>query len=97
MHYAFAMKICHTRGQLCCPKANNALWEVALVIYVVYDVLISTLPTHERWKSRLTSKVTTNHQVKNEEAIIIVLESIAEVDQERVVDLHRKGEEVKGI
>lgn len=45
-------------------------------------------PTHERCKSGLTSKVTTKHEVKNEEAIIIVLESIAEVDQERAVDLH---------
>jgi hypothetical protein len=54
-------------------------------------------PTHERWKSGPTSKITTKHEVKNEEAIIIVLESIAEVDQERVIDLHRRGEGVKGI
>jgi hypothetical protein len=33
------------------------------------------------------SKITTKHEVKYEEAIIIVLESIAEVDQERVIDL----------
>lgn len=46
-------------------------------------------PTHDRCKSRLTSKITAKHKVKNEEAIIIVLESIAEVDQERVIDLHR--------
>jgi hypothetical protein len=46
---------------------------------------------------RLTSKITTKHEVKNEEAIIIVLESIAEVDQERVIDLHRGVEDVKGI
>jgi len=54
-------------------------------------------PTHGRWKSGLTSKVTTKHEVKNEEAIVVVLESIAKVDQERVIDLHRGGEEVKGI
>jgi hypothetical protein len=54
-------------------------------------------PTHERWKSGHTPKITTKHKVKNEEAIIIVLESIAEVDQEWVIDLHRGGEEVKGI
>lgn len=45
-------------------------------------------PTHERWKLGLTSKITTEHEVKNKEAIIIILESIAEVDQERVIDLH---------
>ena len=54
-------------------------------------------PTHERLKSGLTSKITTKHEVKDEEAIIIVLESIAEVDQEGVIDLHRGVEEVKGI
>jgi hypothetical protein len=54
-------------------------------------------PTHGRWKSGLTSKITTKHEVKYEEAIIIVLESIAEVDQEGVIDLHRGVEEVKGI
>ena len=54
-------------------------------------------PTHERCKSGLTPKITTKHEVKNEEAIIIVLESIAEVDQERVIDLHRGVKEVKGI
>jgi hypothetical protein len=68
VHYAFAMKICHTRGQLCCPEANYALRKVAFGIYVI-------------------PKITTKHEVKNEEAIIIVLESIAEVDQERVIDL----------
>jgi hypothetical protein len=96
MHYAFAVKICQTRGQLCCPKANYALRKVAFGIYVIYDGLISTLLTRDA-KSGLTSKITTKHEVKNEEAIIIVLESIAEVDQERVVDLHRWGEEVRGI
>lgn len=45
----------------------------------------------------LTSKITTKHKVKNEEAIIIVLESIAEVDQEGVIDLHREGEGLKGV
>jgi hypothetical protein len=32
MHYAFAMKIRHTRGQLCCPKVNDALRKVAFSI-----------------------------------------------------------------
>jgi hypothetical protein len=54
-------------------------------------------PTHERCKSGLTSKITTKIEVKNEKAIVIVLESIAEIDQERAIDLHRGGEEVKGI
>lgn len=44
---------------------------------------------HDRCKSRLTSKITAKHKVKNEEAIIIVLERIAEVDQERVIDLQK--------
>jgi hypothetical protein len=38
----------------------------------------------------LTSKVSTEHEVEDEETVVIILESIAEVDQERVVDL-RKG------
>jgi hypothetical protein len=58
---------------------------------MIYHDLISALRT--RWKSGLTSKITTKHEIKNEETIIIVLESIAKVDQERVVDLHRGGEE----
>ena len=37
-----------------------------------------------------TSKVPTKHEVEDEETVVIVLESIAKVDQERVVDL-RKG------
>ena len=37
----------------------------------------------------LTSKVPTKHEIKNEETIFIILESISKVDQERVVDLHR--------
>ena len=45
----------------------------------------------------LTSKITTKHEVKDKETIIIVLESIAEVDHERVVDLHRGGEEVDKV
>jgi len=38
----------------------------------------------------LTSKVATKHEVEDEETVVIILESIAKVDQERVVDL-RKG------
>jgi hypothetical protein len=45
----------------------------------------------------LTSKVTTKHEIKNEETIIIILESISKVDQERVVDLHRGGEEMNEV
>lgn len=72
VHYALAMKIRHTRGQLCCPEANYGLRKVTLGIYVI-------------------SKITTKHEVKNEEAIIIVLESIAEVAQERVIDLLKQS------
>jgi hypothetical protein len=38
----------------------------------------------------LTSKVATKHEVEDEETVVIILESIAKVDQERVVNL-RKG------
>jgi hypothetical protein len=47
MHYAFAVKICHTRGQLCRPKANYALRKVAFGINVIYNGLISTLRTRD--------------------------------------------------
>ena len=44
-------------------------------------------PAHSRWKSGHTSKITTKHEVENEEAVVIVLECITKVDQERVINL----------
>jgi hypothetical protein len=38
----------------------------------------------------LTSKVATKHEVEDEETVVIILESITEVDQERVVDLRKR-------
>ena len=35
----------------------------------------------------LTSEVTSKHKVKDEKAVLVVLESIAQVDDERVIDL----------
>jgi len=35
----------------------------------------------------MISKVATKHEVEDEETVVIVLESIAKVDQERVIDL----------
>ena len=35
----------------------------------------------------LTSEVTSEHEVKHEKAILVVLECITQVDDERVIDL----------
>ena len=37
--------------------------------------------------STLTSEVTPKHEVKDEKAVLVVLERIAQVDDERVIDL----------
>jgi hypothetical protein len=81
------MKIHKTRGQLCCPKPNYTLWKVAFSVKMIYHGLISA--TRTRWISGLTFKITTEHEIKNEETIIVILESIAKVYQEGVVDLQR--------
>lgn len=42
-------------------------------------------------KTRIrTSQITTQHKVKNEEAIFVILEGVAEIDYEGMVDLTRK-------
>ena len=87
MHNSFAMKIHKTRGKLCCPKPNYTLRKVAFSVKMIYHGLISA--TRTRWISGLTFKITTEHEIKNEETIIVILESIAKVYQERVVDLQR--------
>lgn len=36
----------------------------------------------------LTSEVTSKHEVEDEKAVLVVLEGIAQVDDERVIDLN---------
>jgi hypothetical protein len=93
MHDAFAVKIHETGGELGHPKAYYVLGKVALAIEVIYHDVMSTL-RHEKWEWNLTSQITTPHEVENEETVLIILESVAEVDQERVVDLDIRGEEL---
>lgn len=38
----------------------------------------------------LTAQVTAEHEVEHEEAMLIVLERVAQVNDERVVDLERR-------
>ena len=92
MYNSSAMKIYKTRGQLCCPKPNCTLWKGAFSVKMIYHGLISAICT--RWKSGLTSKITTGHEIKNEETIIVILKGIAEVYQEGMVDLHSRGEKL---
>ena len=47
-------------------------------------------------KMELTSKVAAKHEVEDEETVVIILESITEVDQERVVDLRKRLTNKKG-
>ena len=35
----------------------------------------------------LTSKIAPKHEIQHEEAVLVILESVAEIDYERVVDL----------
>ena len=37
--------------------------------------------------SALTSEVTSEHEVKDKEAVLVVLEGITQVDYERMIDL----------
>lgn len=41
---------------------------------------------------RLTSQIPTEHQIQHEEAVLVVLERVAQVDDERVVDLEGERE-----
>ena len=38
-------------------------------------------------EARRTTKITTKHEVEDKEAVIVVLERIPKIDDERVVDL----------
>jgi hypothetical protein len=38
----------------------------------------------------LTSKITAEHQIKYEKAVLVVLEGISQIHNERVVNLHDK-------
>ena len=46
------------------------------------------------WKE-LTSQVTTQHQIQDKEAVLIILERITHIDNERMIDLHA-SEQVSG-
>jgi hypothetical protein len=87
VHDALAVKICNTRGQLGRPKANYVLRKISPGIEVIYNDLVG-IP-QEGMKMKLTPKIATKHEIEDEETVIIVLESVAKVDQEGVIDLHR--------
>ena len=49
---------------------------------------VSEMSNHTR-QEWLTSQIPPEHKVENEETVFVVLESISQVDDEWMVDLHR--------
>lgn len=55
--------------------------------------LHSTLNVNDQIR---TSKITSKHEIKDKEAVFVILEGITQVDDERVVDLYKEASRGEG-
>ena len=81
------MKKSQSRSQLRDVKPNSLFWKRPHTLEVnCKDGAIGIVGAFDITCTR-TAQVPSQHQVQNEEAVLVILESVAKVDEERMVDL----------
>ena len=82
------MKKSQSRSQLRDVKPNSLFWKRPHTLKVNWkDGVIGIVGAFDI-TCRRTAQVPSQHQVQHEEAVLVILESVTKVDDERVIDLY---------
>lgn len=94
MHYAILVEEGYCRRQLGDVKANNFLFQRPKPFEVDWGKVRKEVA--DRGSVIHTSQITTEHQIQHEEAILVILEGVAQVNDVGMVDLETVSEERVG-